>query len=134
MLVQVDQGLEDLIEEALGLIRSQWIISALSHEFLEIVLEVFENQVELVLRIDYFLEPLKRVKLIAINLLNDVRVLDAFEQRDLSDGGRRDSIVFFFQSDLLESYELTSHGVSALVYDTIGTFSKFLKSLVSLQL
>ena len=59
VLVQVDQGLEDLIEEALGLIRSQWIISALSHEFLEIVLEVLENQVKLVLRIDYFLQPVK---------------------------------------------------------------------------
>lgn len=46
--VQKDQGLQDLVEEALGLSWGQ-CLAHLLHVLLQVVLQVLENQVELLL-------------------------------------------------------------------------------------
>jgi hypothetical protein len=47
--------LQDLIEETLGFIWRKRVIAALSHELFEVILKVLEDEVKLVLRVNYFL-------------------------------------------------------------------------------
>ena len=49
VLVQVDKGLQDLVEEALCLFLGQWLVTMLLHVLLQIELKVFEDEEELVL-------------------------------------------------------------------------------------
>jgi len=58
VLVQVDQRLQNLVEEPLGLFTWKGLVVPLSpHVLLQVVLEVFEHQIELVLRVYHFLKP-----------------------------------------------------------------------------
>lgn len=57
MLVEVDQGVQNLEEERLGLLLGQGQISARSHEFLQVELHVFEDQPQLFSGVDNFLKP-----------------------------------------------------------------------------
>ena len=66
-------------------------------------------------------------------LLDNVRVLQAFEERDLSDCGARYSIVFLLESDLFEGDDLSSDFVLSFVHYTIGALSELLKFLVSIN-
>ena len=43
MLVQINQGLEDLVEEALGFVGGEWVISTFAHELFKVVLEVLKD-------------------------------------------------------------------------------------------
>jgi len=52
VLVEVDEGLQDLIKEALGLLFGKWLVTLLLHVFLKIELEVLEDQEELVLAVN----------------------------------------------------------------------------------
>ena len=61
-------------------------------------------------------------------------MLEAFKQTNLTDGSGRNTVVFFLESDFLQSDNFASLKVSALVHDTICAFSKFLLALVTLQL
>jgi len=45
MLVQVDECLQDLVQEALCFVWVEWVIATLSHEFLQIKFKVLEDQV-----------------------------------------------------------------------------------------
>ena len=65
--------------------------------------------------------------------LNDVGMLQVFEEGDLSDGSAGYSIFFFLKSDFLDGNEFTSVEVLAFVYHTIGTFTKFLELLILIQ-
>lgn len=56
MLVQINQSLEDLVEEALGLVGGEGVISTFSHELFKIELKVLKDQVKLVLRVNYFFQ------------------------------------------------------------------------------
>lgn len=56
MLVQINQSLEDLVKEALGLIGGEGVISTFAHELFKIVLKVLKDQVKLVLRVNYFFQ------------------------------------------------------------------------------
>lgn len=66
MLVQINQSLEDLVEEALGLVGGEGVISSFAHELFKIELKVLKDQVKLVLRVNYFFQ------------FNDVWVFYAF--------------------------------------------------------
>lgn len=57
VLVEVDEGLENLVEEALGLLAREGLTALGAHVFLEIKLKVFKYQVELVLTVNDFFEP-----------------------------------------------------------------------------
>ena len=52
MLVKVDKCLQNLVEERLGLLLWQWLVSVLSHVLLQVELHIFKDQVELLLRVD----------------------------------------------------------------------------------
>ena len=69
-----------------------------------------------------------------IDLLYNVGVFESFEQTDFSNGSRRDSIVFFLQSDFLERHILIRLQVFALPHDTICTFSELLLALIAFKL
>ena len=61
-------------------------------------------------------------------------MLEAFKQTNLTDGSGWNTIVFFLESDFLQSDYFASLKVSALVHDTVCAFSEFLLALVTLQL
>ena len=75
VLVQVDERLQNLIQEQLRLLLGQWLVSLLLHVLFQIELEVLEDQVELVLAVDNFLE------------LDNVGMAQALEETNLSNGG-----------------------------------------------
>ena len=56
MLVQINQSLEDLVEEALGLVGGEGVISTFAHELFKIELKVLKDQIELILRVNYFFQ------------------------------------------------------------------------------
>ena len=58
VLVQVDEGLQDLIEERLGLLLLQGLVSVLLHVLLEVELQVLEHEEELVLRVNDLFQPI----------------------------------------------------------------------------
>lgn len=68
------------------------------------------------------------------NLLDNVGVPESFEETDLTDGRRWHTVVFFLQSDFLQGHDRPSLQVTALVHDTVGTFSKLLLTFVTVQL
>ena len=55
--MQEHQGLVDLVEEALCLFGRERR-ALLLHILLQVVLEIFEDEIQLVLREQYFLEPM----------------------------------------------------------------------------
>ena len=61
-------------------------------------------------------------------------MLKSLKQADFADGRGGNPIVFLLESDFLQSDDLPSQLVFALVYDTVRTLSKFLLSLVTLKL
>ncbi len=58
VLVQVDQSLQNLIQEALCLLFGQRLVTMLLHVFLQVEFKVLEDEEELVLRVDYFFKPI----------------------------------------------------------------------------
>ena len=52
MLMEENQGLQDLVQEALCLLFGQGLVAMLSHVFLEIKLNIFKDKVQLVLGVD----------------------------------------------------------------------------------
>ena len=73
MLVQIDERLEDLVEEELGLLLGQRLIALLFHVLLEIELEIFEDEVKLILAVDDLLK------------FYNVWVSESLEKTDFSD-------------------------------------------------
>lgn len=57
VLVQVDERLQNLVQKALRLLLWQRLVPLLLHVLLQVELEVLEDEVKLVLRIDDLLEP-----------------------------------------------------------------------------
>ena len=57
VLMQVDECLQDLIEERLGLFLGQWLVSVLLHVLFQVKLQVLEDEEELVLRVNDLFEP-----------------------------------------------------------------------------
>ena len=49
MLMQVNERLQNLVEEALRLFLRQWLVTILSHVLLEVKFQVFKHEVELLL-------------------------------------------------------------------------------------
>ena len=64
VLVQVNERLQDLVQEGLGLVLGQRLVPVLLHVLLQVELQVLEHQVELVLRIDDLLQPIMATKLV----------------------------------------------------------------------
>lgn len=89
----IGSGLKDLISEFLYCFWRQWS-SYRPHVFLEIVFTVLEDQIEIILLINYLFE------------LDYVWMFYSFQERDLADGCARHTVVFFFQFDLFESTDL----------------------------
>ena len=58
VLMKVNERLQDLVQEALGLLLRQRLVSLLFHVFLQVKLQVFEHKVQLVLRVDNFYESI----------------------------------------------------------------------------
>ena len=56
VLVQVNQGLQDLVQKALGLLLRQWLVTLLLHVFLQVEFQVLKHQEELLLRVDDLLQ------------------------------------------------------------------------------
>ena len=62
MLVQVDESLKNLVQETLRLFLWKRLIALLLHILLQVKLKVFEDQEELVLRVDDFFQPIGKQK------------------------------------------------------------------------
>ena len=62
MLVQVDESLKNLVQETLRLFFWKRLIALLLHILLQVKLKVFEDQEELVLRVDDFFQPIGKQK------------------------------------------------------------------------
>ena len=90
--------------------------------FFEITVDILEDQVELVLGGDDFLET------------DDVGVIQFFEERDFPDGSWGNALILVVESDLLESNDLVGDLVPGLIYDSIGALSNFVDALVAFSL
>lgn len=66
-------------------------------------------------------------------LLDDVGVLQVFEEGDLSDGRTGHTIVFFLEPDFLDGHNLVGLGVLRLVDNTIGSLTQLLEPLVLIE-
>ena len=119
-----------MVEEALCLFGRE-CRTLLLHILLQVVLEIFEDEVQLVLGEQYFLEPMLRQ--LAVYLLNNVRVPQILQETDFADSGRRDAIVLFFESDLLDGNVLARLQVMRPVDDTVRSFAQLLKLLILIQ-
>ena len=64
VLVQVDEGLKDLVQETLRLGLFQWLVSMRSHVLLQIVFHILKDQVQLLLRVNDLLKPKKYKSLV----------------------------------------------------------------------
>lgn len=57
VLMEVNKRLQNLVEEALRLLLRERLVSMLLHVLLEVEFEVFEDEEQLVLRVDDFFQP-----------------------------------------------------------------------------
>lgn len=118
--VEEDEGLANLIKERLGLFGRQGS-TLLLHVLLEVVLEVFEHQVELVLGEQHLLK------------FDNVGMPQILQQADFADSSGRDTIIFLFESDFLNSDQLVRLLVDCLIHDTVGTLTELLETLVLVE-
>jgi len=75
VLMQVDECLQNLIEEALRLFFRQRLLALVTHVLLQVELEVFENEVQLILTVNHFFQ------------FDDVGVLYSFKKRNFTNCG-----------------------------------------------
>lgn len=121
MSMAICSCLKNLIGEFLNCLWRQWS-SDLPHVFLQVVFAVFENEIQVILLINHFLE------------LDNIWVFDTFEQGDLTDGCTWNTIIFLFKFDFLESYYLSSLGIFSLIYNTISSLTEFVKLMVFVEI
>lgn len=57
VLMEVNKRLQNLVEEALRLLLRERLVSMLLHVLFEVEFEVFEDEEQLVLRVDDFFQP-----------------------------------------------------------------------------
>jgi hypothetical protein len=101
---------------------SRWESCTLGlHVLFEVVFKILEDEEQLLLTEQYFFK------------LDDVWMLQVFEERDSSDGSAWDTIVFLLKTDLFNSYEFTGLKVLCLVDNTICSLSELLQFLVFVE-
>jgi hypothetical protein len=57
VLMQMDEGLQNLVQKALRLLTRQRSLPLRSHVLFQIELKVLKNQIELLLTVNYLLKP-----------------------------------------------------------------------------
>ncbi len=87
----------------------------LVHVFLEVMLEKFENKVQLLLAVHHVLQP------------DDVLVLQLFQQGNFTDSSRRHSFILSIEADFLESDYLLADAVACFVNHTVCPLSNLFK-------
>ena len=110
-----------MISEALSLPWWQGL-SFLLHIFLEVELQVLENQVELLLAEEH------------LSKLNNVRVLQVLQQRNLTDSCTRNAVIFFLESNFLDCHSFIGFQVPRLINDAISALAELLQLLVLVQI
>ena len=63
-------------------------------------------------------------------LLDNVGVLEIFQKRDLTDGGRRDTVIFALEADSFNGDNLICECVYGFINDTICAFTETLTFLI----
>ena len=61
VLMEVDEGLQDLVQEALSLFFRKWLVALLLHVLFKVEFKVLEHKIKLILRVDDFLKS-KRMR------------------------------------------------------------------------
>ena len=61
VLMEVDEGLQDLVQEALSLLFRKWLVALLLHVLFKVEFKVLEHKIKLILRVDDFLKS-KRMR------------------------------------------------------------------------
>jgi hypothetical protein len=91
LLVAISDSSQELIGEAFDYegIHSLFLAEVI-HVFLEVEIEIFEDEYEFAVGVDDFSQ------------IDDVDVVEFFEDGDFADGGGRDAFFFAFESDLFE--------------------------------
>ena len=59
VLVEVDEGLQDLVQEALSLFFRKWLVALLLHVLFKVEFKVLEYKIKLILRVDDFLKSIR---------------------------------------------------------------------------
>lgn len=82
------------------------------HVLLQVEVEIFENEVELV-----------AIGVHDVEEADNVRVIHLLEQRDFADGGGGHAFIFGLKTNLLESNDALVLGgkIASLVHNTVGT-------------
>ena len=57
MLMKIDQCLKNLVQETLSLFFWQWFVSLSPHILLKVILDVFKDEIKLLLRVDDLFQP-----------------------------------------------------------------------------
>ena len=114
-LVAVHQPLQQLVHHALGLVGREGC-APLVQVLLEVQVEELENQVQLVLPVHDVLQ------------LDDVRVAQLLQQRNLADRSRGDALVRVLQANFLEGANVVCLAVNGLENDAVSSLSEFFMS------
>ena len=61
VLMQMNQCLQDLVEEALGLLRTKRLIASLAHEFFQVEFYVLKDENQLIFLVNHVLQPARKV-------------------------------------------------------------------------
>lgn len=61
VLMEVDEGLQDLVQEALSLFFRKWLVALLLHVLFKVEFKVLEHKIKLILRVNDFLKS-KRMR------------------------------------------------------------------------
>lgn len=61
VLMKVDEGLQDLVQEALSLFFRKWLVALLLHVLFKVEFKVLKHKIKLILRVNDFLKS-KRMR------------------------------------------------------------------------
>jgi hypothetical protein len=99
-----------LVEVGLDEHAIEWSLGGV-HVFLEVLVQELEDQVQLAVGLD------------AVQEVHHVVVLQGFQQRDLTECGTWDALVFEFQANSLQCHDLLRLAIARLVHDTVRAFA-----------
>jgi hypothetical protein len=102
------------------------------HVALQVDIEKFKHEVELLIRVDDIQQPGDSRTAVVNQALrgrprigcapNDIVIFELLEQRDLADSGTRYTLILRLEPDLLECDDLVRANVTRFIHDSIGAY------------
>ena len=91
-------------------------------QFLQVLVEIFEDESEFSVRMKYIDEP------------HNIRMLELLQQGDLSDSSGRNTLILRLETNLLQRINLVGIRIARLVNNTVGALANHLNLLVLVNL